>query len=125
MNHASKPPSRPLTVLVVEDETLLALNLEMILEDLGHTVIGPVINLQDLGALLEEPVQADVAILDVNVGGEQIFPYAERIAGAGIPIVFATGYGSNGMHGRWCDYPVIPKPYTDTDIAAGLGALAI
>lgn len=124
MNVTVKTSARQLSVLVVEDETLLALNLEMILQDLGHVVVGPVMNLQELDTLLDKPPAIDVAILDVNVGGTQIFPHAERIADAGIPIVFATGYGSDGMQGRWRDYPVIPKPYTDHDIAAGLRALA-
>lgn len=118
-------PSRPLSVLIVEDETLVALNLQMILEDLGHTVIGPVFNLADLEALLENPIGADVAILDVNVGGQEIFPYAERVAEAGASIVFATGYGASGVEGRWSDCLVIPKPYTDAHIEEGLASLAL
>lgn len=118
-----KEQPRPLTVLVVEDETLVALNLQMILEDLGHTVIGPVSNVADLGALLEKPIVADVAILDVNIGGHVIFPYAEKVADAGVPIIFATGYGRNGVEGRWRDSHVIAKPYTDEHIEEGLAAL--
>lgn len=113
-----------LTVLVVEDETLVAINLEAIIEDLGHAVVGPVMRLDDLDRLIDDGVAADVAILDINIAGAEVFPQAERLADAGMAIVFATGYGAGGLCGRWSRYPVIQKPYTPEDVRRLLAAVA-
>lgn len=111
---------KPMSVLVVEDESLIAMNLEMILEDLGHSVIGPVMTLKDLEKILNSDFRADAAILDVNIAGEHIFPYARRLADLGIPLLFASGYGASGISDDLAHYPVVPKPYTEDDIAGML-----
>tara|TARA_R110002020_G_scaffold48286_14_gene137743 strand:- start:28 stop:399 length:372 start_codon:yes stop_codon:yes gene_type:complete len=111
---------KPMSVLVVEDESLIAMNLEMILEDLGHSVIGPVMTLKDLEKILNSDFRADAAILDVNIAGEHIFPYARRLADLGIPLLFASGYGASGISDDLAHYPVVPKPYTEHDIAGML-----
>lgn len=111
---------KPMSVLVVEDESLIAMNLEMILEDLGHSVIGPVMTLKDLEKILNSDFHADAAILDVNIAGEHIFPYARRLADLGIPLLFASGYGASGISDDLAHYPVVPKPYTEHEIAGML-----
>lgn len=119
MNHVSSNRNGPrpsLSVLVVEDETLVAINLESIIEDLGHTVIGPVMRLDDLETLIDRGVDADLAILDINLAGAEVFPQAERLSRSGMPIVFTTGYGAKGLTGRWSEFPVIQKPYTADEI---------
>lgn len=112
-----------LAVLIVEDETLVAINLEAILEDLGHRVIGPVMRLDDLDRLIEEGVAADIAILDVNIAGERVFARAERLAAAGVPIIFATGYGAGGLADDWSHHPVVQKPYSPDDICQALATI--
>lgn len=109
-----------MSVLVVEDESLIAINLEMILEDLGHSVIGPVMTLRDLEKILDGDFRADAAILDVNIAGEPIFPYARRLADLGVPLLFASGYGASGIRDDLAHYPVVPKPYTELEIAGML-----
>lgn len=121
MNIAIKP--RPLSVLVVEDESLVAMNLETILLDLGHTVIGPISSLIDLDAALETGFQADVAILDINIAGEEIYPHARRLQALGIPLMFASGYGASGICEDFLGHTVVAKPYTERDIAGGLSAV--
>ena len=111
---------KPMTVLVVEDESLIAMNLEMILEDLGHTVIGPVMTLKALEKLLDGDFHAHAAILDVNIAGELIFPYARRLADLGVPLFFASGYGASGICDDLAHHPVVPKPYTELDITTTL-----
>jgi DNA-binding response OmpR family regulator len=115
------PEARGLRVLVVEDETLVLMNLEDIL---GHEVAGPFMRLEqalqaDLGGL-----GADVAILDVNLGGKPVFPLAERLQGLGVPLLFATGYGRAGLPEGWQDYIVLTKPYSIADVADALARLA-
>ncbi|WP_420410398.1 response regulator [Hoeflea sp.] len=114
---------RPMSILVVEDESLIAMNLETILEDLGHSVIGPVMTLKDLETVLDGEFRADAAILDVNIAGEQIFPYARRLAGLGVPLLFASGYGASGISEDLSHHPVVPKPYTEDEIAGVLDTL--
>lgn len=114
---------KPMSILVVEDESLVAMNLELILTDLGHEVIGPVLRLRDLEALIDSGVEADAAILDINIAGESVFSQARRLIGLGIPVLFASGYGEAGLESDLADLPVVPKPYTAQDIAGGLGAI--
>lgn len=124
MTIASPLNKSPMSILVVEDEMLVAMGLETILEDLGHTVIGPIMSLRDLESLFETGFHADAAILDVNIAGRNIFPWARRMIDRGIPVVFATGYGESGLSEDLSDLPVVPKPYSETDIATTLQAIA-
>ena len=91
---------RGLKVLVVEDEMLIAAEMEATLEDLGCEVVGPFAR---VGPALQalETTRVDAAVLDVNVRGEMIFPVAERLRADGVPMVFCTGYA---------DLPNIPEP---------------
>jgi DNA-binding NtrC family response regulator len=114
---------KPLSVLVVEDESMIAINLEMILEDLGYAVIGPVMTLRDLEKMLSDEFRADAAILDVNIAGEHIFPYARRLADLGIPLLFASGYGASGISDDLAHHPVVSKPYTELEIAGMLESI--
>jgi len=64
-------------------------------EELGHTVIAEAATIQEASALAET-AEFEIAILDVNVGGERIDPVAEIIAGRGLPFIFASRYGAVG-----------------------------
>lgn len=114
--------ARPLTVLVVEDEALVALNLEDMLGELGCNIVGPAMRLERARAMIEEGVSVDVAILDVNVAGMQVFPIAEMLAERQIPIIFATGYDREGLPEQWHDCTVLQKPYTLEDVSRSLAA---
>jgi two-component SAPR family response regulator len=109
-----------LTVFVVEDEALVALNLEDMLMDLGCRIIGPVMRLSKARELMEQGVSADVAILDVNVAGELVYPLAEQLCERGIPIIFATGYGRAGLPEAWHGNTILQKPYTLEDVSGSL-----
>ena len=79
-------------VLVVEDEYLVALEVENALLDAGCIVIGPFASVRDaLAAAQVETI--DVALLDVNVAGEMVFPVAYLLEAVGTPFLFVTGYG--------------------------------
>jgi CheY-like chemotaxis protein len=103
---------RASSILIVEDEALVALNLEAMLEEIGCTVVGPALRYDAAVRLVESGVAADAAILDVNIGGRKVFPIAEMLIARNVPIVFATGYGRDGLPPEWQDRPVIQKPYT-------------
>ena len=98
-------------VLVVEDEAMIAMLVEDMVLDFGSEVVGPVANLED-AAELARSAELDAAILDINVGGAVIFPVAEILTERGIPLIFATGYGSKGLPPRVQDSPTLPKPFS-------------
>jgi CheY-like chemotaxis protein len=112
---ASENTLNGLRVLVVEDEAAISLLLEDMLLDFGCEVIGPAARLATaLDAVERETV--DLAILDVNVAGEPIYPVAESLQRKGIPFVFSTGYGSAGIKDSFRDRPVLQKPFAQHDL---------
>lgn len=116
-----------LRVLAVEDEPVVAMALEDMLADLGCTVVGPALRLEEALRLVDE-TEFDAAILDVNLGSATSYPVAAALRRRGIPFAFATGYGGAGVSGDLGDAgpaaPVIEKPYRAIDIATVLAAIA-
>jgi CheY-like chemotaxis protein len=110
-----------LRVLVVEDETIISFLIEDMLTELGCAEIWHASGAPEALSLLGEK-RPDVAVLDVNLRGEMCFPVAERLAAQGIPFIFATGYGREGIPPRWLDHPVVQKPFHPLTLAAGLRA---
>jgi CheY-like chemotaxis protein len=95
-------------VLVVEDEMLLAMQIEDMLSDLGCTSITLAATVESaLGSLAEN--MFDVATLDVNLDGTRSFAVAEALSDRHIPFAFATGYGGDDQFGS---RPVLKKPYS-------------
>lgn len=109
-----------LSVFVIEDESLVLVNLEDMLEEMGCSLVGPAMRLDQAEAMLEQASGADVAVLDVNIGGQPVFPLAEKLAARGVPLVLATGYGRDGLPEAWRDATVLGKPYTFDDLASAL-----
>ena len=96
-------------VMIVEDEALIGMMMKDALTDLGLAVIGPFVTVGDAMRGLEDAA-VDFAILDVNLGGEWVYPVADRLVTRGIPFVFVTGYGVDGLDGRFAQTPVFEKP---------------
>ncbi|WP_343896739.1 response regulator [Craurococcus roseus] len=116
------PTSR--RVLLVEDEALIAMNVEDMLDALGYIVVAA-------GAGADEALAAvegggiDAALLDVNLRGRTSFPVADALAARDVPFVFATGYGNRGLREDFRDRPVLQKPFKLRDMELALsGALA-
>ena len=104
-----------LRVLVVEDEALVAFQLEDMLAELGCDVVGPASRVgQALDLLGHE--QVDAAVLDVNVAGELVYPVADALAAQGLPYIFATGYGASGLTARYRCRPILQKPFLQSDL---------
>jgi CheY-like chemotaxis protein len=105
----------------VEDEAMVAMMIEDMLLDFGCVVVGPAARVSSALRLIEGG-GIDVAVLDVNLGGESVFPVADRLAGLGVPFVFSTGYGAAGLEDRHRDRPVLQKPYERAHLSAALAA---
>lgn len=96
---ASRPGERLLgrRVLIVEDEALLALELQLAFEDEGAEVIGPALSLMAALEAVAHTREIDLAVLDVDLAGEEVYPIAEMLLQRGVPFVFHTGHGSRTM----------------------------
>ena len=112
---ARAPKLKGLRVLVVEDEALVAFQLEDMLAELGCAVIGPASRVgQALDLLGRERV--DAAVLDVNVAGELVYPVADALTAQGLPYIFATGYGAAGLTPCYRCRPILHKPFLQNDL---------
>ena len=109
MNNERKP-GEPVRILLVEDEALIALMLEDMVEGMGCAVTGLAPRV-GLGVTLAESGDFDLAILDVNVAGENVEPVAQALAARGLPFIFATGYGEAGVPLGYRNRPVVAKPF--------------
>lgn len=118
----SAPDLNGLRVLVVEDEMMVSMLIEDMLTDLGCVVIGPAARLDEAIALAESE-KIDCAVLDVNLGGQPIFPLADLLRTRGAPFAFATGYGDAGLRDVDKGSLVLQKPFRETDLARILGEL--
>ncbi len=111
------------TILIVEDEALLALDLTYAMEDLGAEVVGPCYRLK---AALESArdVPVDGAVLDVDLAGEPVFPLADQLVAANIPFIFHTGrQNPQDLVARYATAKVCPKPTSPDTVAAELVTL--
>ena len=109
-------------VLVVEDEMMVLMNIEDALADLGCAAVSVAATVDDALALLEAE-RFDVAMLDVNLGGQPSYRVADALALHSIPFVFSTGYGEHGIEARFGERPVLRKPYSDEQHGAALAGL--
>ncbi len=110
-------------VLVVEDEMMIALLLEDMLADLGHSVVAVAERL-DVALELARDTDADMAILDVNLNGEASFPVAHVLTERGLPFLFASGYGSPGLSAPFEDAVTLKKPFELEDLSQALEKLS-
>jgi CheY-like chemotaxis protein len=118
MTAADAPARR---VMIVEDEMLIALMLQDMLEDAGLVVEG-VANSLPSGLDLAKRSGAELAILDVNLNGEEAYPIADVLRGRGIPFIFSTGYGPGNLREDYQAAPQLIKPYQQELLSAAIAS---
>jgi CheY-like chemotaxis protein len=116
---ADDNPLRGLSVLLVEDESMVSLLVEDMLKSLGCAIVWQASNLAEAAIALRNNAP-DVAVLDLNLDGELVEPVAEQLAGERIPFVFATAYGRQSVPERWASRLVIQKPFRSETLGAAL-----
>ena len=105
-----RPHDRP-KVLVVEDEFIIALDLSETVQDLGYELEGPFDGNEDAIEALEGEGLPDAAILDVFTADGEIYPLADRLVEAGVPIVFHSGHVTpEEVKARYPDAVACAKP---------------
>jgi DNA-binding NtrC family response regulator len=115
--------SAPQSILIVEDEPLIAMMIEDFLDILEKCHAGTADTVATALALIDAG-GVDAAILDVNLrGGETSFPIADALAAKGIPFVFATGGSQDSVAEAYRDRPTLAKPFTMDGVAKALAAL--
>lgn len=113
---------RGLNVLMVEDQLLIAMDVQTMLTNEGAASVETASTVQEALHVLAA-VRPDVAILDVNLGNGSSMPVAHTLRERGIPFVFATGYGENTLiPAAMSDVPVARKPYDVTALVAALSS---
>jgi len=105
-------------VLLVEDEMMLAMLAEDTLAELGCSVVSA--SRVGKALALAKDQAFDVAMLDVNVAGEEVYPVADELGRRGIPFVFATGYGQGGLKHAYRTRSALEKPYRLEEIERAL-----
>lgn len=107
---ASQADNPQHNVLVVEDEFIIALDLSETVRDLGHKVEGPFASKGHAFIAIDEEMP-DVAILDVMTADGEVFPLADALTAAGVPIIFHSGHvDAKEIAARYPDAMTAAKP---------------
>jgi DNA-binding response OmpR family regulator len=108
-------------ILIVEDEPLIAMMLEDFLLSLGHEVSATCDSVAEALKAVEAS-EFDLAILDVNLKGESVWPVASELRGRGIPFILASGGHVDPPPAEFASVPMIDKPYTIDRVTPALEA---
>ena len=109
-------------VFIVEDEALILFSLQDMLADLGCEVVASALRIDDALAQVGE-LAFDIAILDVNLDGEEVFPVADLLVKRGLPFVFVTGYGEGSLPDAYRAHPALQKPFQSEQLKSTLAEL--
>jgi PAS domain S-box-containing protein len=124
MGSKAKEPPAALRVLIVEDEMLVAMELESLLNERGCIVIGPAAGIDQALALLDDQ-QPDVALLDINLGGRLVTPVAAALSERGVPFALLTADPRLAVGEReLAEAPILEKPVSYRSLVAAIGQLA-
>ncbi|HSK30068.1 MAG TPA: response regulator [Candidatus Limnocylindria bacterium] len=109
-------------VLIVEDEMMVAMLLEDMLSDLGHTVVG-IASQIDAAMNSARHAEIDLAVLDLNLNGQQSLPVAEILRARNIPFLFATGYGEGVLQGNFKEALALQKPFVGDQLKNAINSI--
>lgn len=110
------------SIILVEDEFLLAMLFQDMLEDMGLEVVGPFRNVSGALDALKRSKRVDMGLLDIDLGDETSLHVADALSERDIPFMFATGFGSTPIDG-YDDAEVLSKPFTEHQLLECLRSL--
>ena len=105
----ARPDGLPNDVLIVEDDPIIALDLEDTIAGFGVQSVRTAGNVAQALQVIDERVPK-FALLDVGLVHEHSFAVAERLAALNIPFAFVTGYGADRVPAAFAERPRLPKP---------------
>ncbi len=107
-------------ILLVEDEFLIAMQIETILRAAGWRVIGSAGTLSSAVSLARKS-PCDAAVLDVNLRGERVDEVADILCERGVPFLFVSGYGRGNLPAAFRDsVQFLAKPFSDRTLLAAV-----
>ncbi|MCW1432082.1 response regulator [Novosphingobium sp. JCM 18896] len=115
-------PAHDPRILILEDEPLIAMELQETLEALGYEVAGPVSNCEAALELIWSDA-VDAAVLDLILGEGTCEVVANELSLSGIPWAFASGYDTHELHEQFPEVPIIEKPSRSESVATVVKAL--
>jgi CheY-like chemotaxis protein len=110
------------SVFLVEDEVLIRMMTAQMVEELGHRVIAEAGNIRD-AEHLAQTAPFDLAILDINLAGESVYPVASIVENRRVPFLFANGYSASGLPEPFRDRSVLRKPFMKEELGRAIEAL--
>ena len=110
-------------ILIVEDEFLIADDVAIMLREAGAVVIGPASSLPEGMRLAGDTEQIDAAVLNIDLGGIQVFPLADELLSRGVRFLFLTGYGDDNIPDEYSAIPCCRKPTGPACVIDELNAL--
>jgi CheY-like chemotaxis protein len=112
-------------VFLVEDEAMVAMMIEDMLQDLGCVLAGCAGTLRGALAKVTALSEFDIAVLDVNLGGENVYPVADLLQSRGVPFIFSTAYGVADHAERYPKSRTLQKPYGPPALASMLSDVLV
>jgi ActR/RegA family two-component response regulator len=110
-------------ILIVEDDYAIASEVARAFQQHGAEVVGPVPTLATAFDVVESDLSIELAVLDINLRGEMVYPLAEALESRGVPFVFATGYDASALPDRFRHVPLLTKPADFGAIASELSRI--
>lgn len=107
---------------MIEDEALITMEIEDVIEALGHHMVGPIAQLDEAFAVAERG-EFDCAVLDINIRGGNTYAIAEMLLARGCPFVMATGYSDWSIPPHLSSQKRLTKPYGSMQLEAELRRL--
>lgn len=122
--HKASGSTQTRPVLIVEDETLVAMLLEDMLEDLGFGAVNVVAHVDDALRCMQDQ-NYSFAILDVDLNGQSSLPVADALRERGVPFFFSTGYGAGAAGENYADIPTLRKPFRMVELQSAIAQLSL
>lgn len=110
-------------VLIVEDEYFIANDLARGFAKAGVEIVGPVPSFAEAAALADER-RIDMAVLDISLDEERVYPVADTLIERRVPIVFVTGYDRSALPDRYAAVPLCQKPVETDEVIEALARVA-
>ena len=101
-------------ILVVEDENWLAMELAWLVQEAGYAVLGPERTVAEAQQALSR-MKIDLALLDIRLGSETVFPISQMLEDMGIPFIFITG-NPDLLPAEYSERPCVAKPWTTASL---------
>lgn len=123
MEPAKEVDLRGRIILVLEDEYIIASEFSEVLRQAGAVVIGPFPRVKEGLAAVRTGTPINCAVLDVNLGGERVWPLVDALP-LGTPVILTTGYEAGEIPATYAHLSRIEKPVPPGDLIRAVAAQA-